>query len=49
MSSAAAWIDLEILILSEVIQTKRAQCDITHMWNLNYDPSEPISKTEPYS
>ena len=31
MSSAAKWIDLEIIILSEVSQTKT---EITYMWNL---------------
>ena len=35
-ASAAAWMDLEILILSEVSQTKKRQmsCDTTYMWDL---------------
>ena len=31
---AAIWMDLEIVILSEVSQTEKDKYDITYMWNL---------------
>ena len=35
MSFAATWMDLEIIIMSELSQTKKYKSyDITHMWNL---------------
>ena len=37
MPSAATWVDLEIIILSEVSQIdkeRQISHDITHMWNL---------------
>ena len=34
MPFAATWMDLEMIILSEVSQTKTISYDITHMWNL---------------
>ena len=34
MSFAATWMDLEIIILSEVSQTKTISYDITYIWNL---------------
>ena len=37
--------DLEIIILSEVSQTKTNIC-ITYRWNLNYDANELTYKTE---
>ena len=43
MPFAATWMQLEIIILSEVSQIPY---DITHMWNLKYDTYEPIHKTE---
>ena len=42
----ATWMDLEIIILSEVIQTERQIYDITYMWNLKYRTNEFIYKTE---
>ena len=43
----ATWVDLEITILSEVSQKERQiPYDITYMWNLKYDTSEPIHETE---
>ena len=41
-----AWMDLEIIILSEVSQRERQIYDITYMWNLKYDTNELIYKTE---
>ena len=36
MPFAATWMDLEIVILSEVSQTKKGKYhDIAYMWNLN--------------
>ena len=34
MLFAATWMDLEIVILSEVSQTENDKYDITYMWNL---------------
>ena len=34
MPFAATWMDLEIIILSEVSQTEKRKYHITHMWNL---------------
>ena len=45
MPSAATWMDLEIIILSEVSQ-KEIPYDITYMWNLKYDTNEFIYETE---
>ena len=48
MPSAATWIELEILILSDVSQKERdiLPYTITHMWNLKYDANEFIYKTD---
>ena len=48
MPFAAKWMDLEIIILSEVSQTEKDKYnnDITHMWNLKYDTNELIYKAE---
>ena len=37
------WMDLDIIILSELSQTSYA---ITYMWNLTYNTNELIYKTE---
>ena len=42
---AATWMDLEIIILSEVSQ-RQISYDVTYMWNLKYDTNELIYKTE---
>ena len=44
MPFAATWIDLEIIILSEVSQGEKAKYhyDITFMWNLKNDTNELI-------
>ena len=44
MSFVATWMDLEIIILSEVNQ--KEECDSTYMWNLKYGTNDPIYKTE---
>ena len=45
MPLAATWIDLEIIILSELRQTEEEiPYDIAYMWNLKYDTI--IYKTE---
>ena len=46
---AATWMDLEIIILSEVSQSGRERqisYDITYMWNLKYATNELIYKIE---
>ena len=48
MLFAATWMDLEIVIVSEVRSDRERQrpYDITYMWNLKYDTNELIYKTE---
>ena len=47
MPFAAAWMDLEIVILSEVSQKeKEIPCDTTYIWNLKYDTNELIYERE---
>ena len=44
---AATWMDLEIIILSEVSQSEKDKYhDITYMWNLKNDTNELIYNTE---
>ena len=43
MPFAATWMDLEIVILSEVSQTQKGKY---HMWNLKKGTNELIYKTE---
>ena len=45
MPFATTWVELEIIILSEVSQ-REMPYDITYMWNLNYDTNELIYKAE---
>ena len=45
MPFAATWIDLEILILSEVSQ-RQIPYDIAYMWNQKNDTNELIYKRE---
>ena len=46
MPFAATWMDLEMIILSEVNQRERQILyDITYMWNLKYDTNELIYET----
>ena len=48
MPFAATWIDLEVIILSELSQKEKDKLpyDITHTWNLKYDTNEFIHKTD---
>ena len=46
MPFGATWLDLEIIILSEVSQTRQISYDITYIWNLKYETDELIYKTE---
>ena len=39
---AVRWMDLDIIMLSEVSQTIQIPNDITFMWNLKYDTNELI-------
>ena len=43
---AATWMDLEIIILSQVRRERQIQCHITYMWNLEHDKNEHIYNTE---
>ena len=45
MPFAATWMDLEIIILSEVNQ-RQISYGIAYGWNLNYDTNELIYQTE---
>ena len=44
MPFSGTWMDIEIIILTEVSQ--KETYDITYMQNLKYDTNEPIYKTE---
>ena len=47
MPFAATWMQLQIIILSEVSQKEKdIPHDNTYMWNLKYDTNELIYKTE---
>ena len=48
MSFAATWMDLEIIICSEIRQKEKEKyCDITYIWNLKKnDTNKFIYKTE---
>ena len=45
MQFATTWIQLKILILSEVSQKDKYH-DITYMWNLKYGTNEPVYTAE---
>ena len=45
MPFAATWMDLDIIILSEVSQRK-IPCDITYIWNLKNNTNNSIYKIE---
>ena len=48
MPFAATWMDLEIIILSEVKSDRERQVsyNITYMWNLKYNTNDLICETE---
>ena len=48
MPFAATWMKVENIKLSEVKSDRERQIpyDITYMWNLKYDKSEPTYRTE---
>ena len=46
MSFAATWMQLEIIILSEVNQKEKDKYHITYIENLKYGTNEPIYETE---
>ena len=46
MPFAATWINLEIIILSELSHTKNYKYGITYMCNLKYDTNELIYKID---
>ena len=47
MPFAATWMELEILILSEVSQREKDQYHmISHIWNLTYGTNEPFYRKE---
>ena len=48
MPFAATWMDLEIIILSEVKSDRERQIshDIIYMWNLKYDANEFIKQKQ---
>ena len=46
MPFAATWMELEIIILSEVSQKEKDKYMISHMWNLKYGTSETVYETE---
>ena len=48
MQFAATWLDLEIIILSEVSQKERDKYHITSMWNLKYDTNESMKQKQPW-
>ena len=41
---AAMWIDLEIIILSELSQTEKDKYEITNMWNLTKTDTKELLK-----
>ena len=47
MLFAATWMELEILMLSEIIQNEKDKYHmISHIWNLIYSTNEPIFRKE---
>ena len=46
MPFATTWMDLKIIILSEVTRTRQISYDNTYMWNLKNDTNKVIYKTE---
>lgn len=43
---AAPRTNVDVIMLSEVSQRKTISCDTTYVWNLKYDTSELVHRTE---
>ena len=46
MEFSATWMQIEILMLSEVRSERQIPYDITYMWNLKYSTCDPICRKE---
>ena len=47
MTVTARWMQLEIIILSEVGQKEKDKCHmILHLWNLKYDTNESMKQKQ---
>ena len=46
MPFEAAWMQLEIIILSDMSEREQIPYDITSLWNLKYSTNEPIYERE---
>ena len=46
MQSAVIWMDLEIIILSEVSEQRKTDQMIMYIWNLKYDTNDLTYKVE---
>ena len=47
MPSAAMWMQLDVIILSEMSEEERQiPCDVIYEWNLSNDTNEPTYETE---
>ena len=46
MSSAASWMQLQIIILSKSERERQISYDITYIWNAKYGTNSPTYKTE---
>ena len=42
MAFAATWMDLEVIIISEVRHKRQIPYDIIYMWNLKHGTNEPL-------
>ena len=46
MPSVAAWIDLEVIVLTKSDRERQTPSAITDVWHLSYDTRELICETE---
>ena len=49
MAFVATWMNLEVIIPSNLDRDRQISCDMTYMWSLIYDTNEIIHKTEEHS
>ena len=49
MPYAVTWMQLDIIILSEIRKERQIPCDITYEWDLSNDTNEPTYETETQS